>query len=154
MTSNSHGLHQEEHCGSHHGNGDDPEGDGNRIIRVQEAVALEDCIVVFDWSVSHLACQKNEKQMWDRNCRWWFEPRVWWSISHTSTIFCASMSTQYQLFNLSLLSRLGTLQGAISFFYRSHPDMDNFHIENQFRATTSTIAAVAVVVDNGCSSNI
>ena len=42
MTSNSHGLHQEEHCGSHHGDGDDPEGDGNRIIWVQEAVALED----------------------------------------------------------------------------------------------------------------
>ena len=66
MTSHGHGLHQEEDCGSYHGDGDNPEGDGNRIIRVQEAVALEDCIVVFDWSVSHLACQKNEKRMWDR----------------------------------------------------------------------------------------
>merc|ERR1719171_2893768 len=42
MTSHRHGLHQEEDCGSHHGDGDDPEGDGNRIIRVQEAVFLED----------------------------------------------------------------------------------------------------------------
>ena len=61
MTSNSHGLHQEEDCGSHHGDGDDPERDGNWIIRVQEAVFLEDGIVVCDWSVSHPACQMRSK---------------------------------------------------------------------------------------------
>jgi len=46
------------------------------------------------------------------------------------------------------ITSLGTLQGAISLFHRSHPETDNFHIKNQLRATTSAIAAVAVVVDN------
>merc|ERR1719506_2350749 len=44
VTSYGHGLHQEEHSGSHHGDGDDP-----------EAVLLKICIIVWDWSVSHSA---------------------------------------------------------------------------------------------------
>merc|ERR1719159_2202328 len=34
-------LHEEEDCGGHHGNGDDPEGDGNSVIWVEESVQVQ-----------------------------------------------------------------------------------------------------------------
>jgi hypothetical protein len=32
MGADSSGLHEEENCRSHHGDGDDPEGDGNSVV--------------------------------------------------------------------------------------------------------------------------
>merc|ERR1719414_81876 len=38
MVANIHGLHQEEDSGGHHGDGNDPERDGDGIVGVQEAM--------------------------------------------------------------------------------------------------------------------
>merc|ERR1719375_694202 len=40
MIAHNHGFHQKEHSRSHHRNGDDPEGDGNCITRIEEAMVI------------------------------------------------------------------------------------------------------------------
>lgn len=43
MIANIHRFHQEEHSRGHHGNGDDPERDGDTIAGVQEAMVVHHC---------------------------------------------------------------------------------------------------------------